>query len=71
MDVHQTDIPRRGLGYLNHIRLTDNLLDINSLKYYDYGTDYEIINLRNRGNAADAARALHRRADVRHQNGKS
>ena len=29
--VHQTDIPRRGLGNLNRNRPNDNLLDINTL----------------------------------------
>ena len=32
MGVHQTDIPRRGLGNLNRNRTNDNILVINSLK---------------------------------------
>ena len=60
MGVYPTDIPRCGVANLHTDDNSDNLLVNDTLKYYDYGTDYEIINLRNRGNAADVAGAMHR-----------
>ena len=42
LGVHQTDIPRRGLGNLNRNRPNDNLLVNYTLNNYDYGYYDEI-----------------------------